>query len=293
MSYTLCVFTPTYNRAYILPKLYRSLLKQDCTDFCWMVVDDGSTDNTDRIVQDYISENKIPIQLIRIANGGKQRAWNIGVDNCDAELFMCIDSDDYLEDGAIAQLLQVWNYAKCDHNNVGVVTPQFPKNNLFPDRISLSFKDLYRKYGYRGETCFATKTAVLKHYPFLVAEGEKFIPEVFVFDQIDCKFKHFSFNEEICLGEYLSDGYTSRYEQLLLKNPKSYAAYKRQCIDLADSELMRLKETMLFLSWTFIAKADIRESIENLDRRAEAALLVLPSFVLAQLTKRRFKDKHC
>lgn len=290
MAHTLCVFTPTFNRAYTLPKLYRSLLRQSCSNFYWLIVDDGSTDDTERVIHELVNENKLLIKYIRTVNGGKQRAWNIGVDACDAELFMCVDSDDYLAEDSIPRLLQTWTLAKRNPENAGVVTPRFPRNKLFPDHVSLTFGDLYKKYGYQGETCFATRTSILKQHPFVVAEGEKFIPEVYVFDQIDRKHKHFALNKEVCLGEYLPDGYTSRYKQILLANPKSYSIYKKQCIDLAASRLTQLKEVMLYLSWSFIAKASIIESIKGLNGTAGAALLILPAFILAQLIKLEFKQ---
>ena len=98
---TLAVFTPTYNRAYIIGKLYKSLLAQTSEDFCWIVVDDGSSDNTEQLIASFISEDRIPIRYIKQENGGKQRAHNTGVDACDNELFFCVDSDDALVPTAV------------------------------------------------------------------------------------------------------------------------------------------------------------------------------------------------
>ena len=88
---TLCVFTPTYNRAYILPALYESLLAQTSTDFQWMIVDDGSTDDTESLVQGWIAEGRLSIDYVKQENGGKPRATNTGVARCRSELFFVVD----------------------------------------------------------------------------------------------------------------------------------------------------------------------------------------------------------
>lgn len=94
---TLCVFTPTYNRAYCLNSLFASLKAQTCFDFCWLIVDDGSTDETEKLVESFQSESTpFPIEYIKQENGGKARAHNTGVEHCANELFFCVDSDDHL-----------------------------------------------------------------------------------------------------------------------------------------------------------------------------------------------------
>ena len=93
---TVCVFTPTFNRAYILPKLYESLVAQTSRDFSWLIVDDGSTDNTAELVHGWQAEGLVPITYIYQENGGKQRATNTGMSHCTDELFFVVDSDDHL-----------------------------------------------------------------------------------------------------------------------------------------------------------------------------------------------------
>ena len=95
------VFTPTYNRAYILPKLYESLCNQTCKDFEWLVVDDGSTDETPALLQKWQAEKKIAMNIISRKNGGKSTAINLGIQNANGNLFFIVDSDDFLTDNAI------------------------------------------------------------------------------------------------------------------------------------------------------------------------------------------------
>ena len=114
------VFTPTYNRAYTLERLYNSLVEQTNNSFVWLIVDDGSTDNTAQLVNKFIAENKINIQYHCQENAGKSQAHNKGVALCETELFVCVDSDDYLAPNAIERVTHHWNYAKSLENCIGI-----------------------------------------------------------------------------------------------------------------------------------------------------------------------------
>lgn len=246
----LCIFTPTYNREHTLKRLYESLKKQTDSRFYWLVVDDGSTDETQSLIDSFANESVIEIEYIKVANGGKQRACNLAAEKCTSELFMCVDSDDYLIPDAVHFVLTTWNKIE---NAIGIATPRSARNDQFPDETVTKLSALYEQYGYKGETCIATLTSVVKSHPFYIAEGEKFIPEVYQFDQIDRKYNHLLCNREICKGEYLTDGYTANYKRMLLKNPRSYAEYKKQCIEFSNTFIQRFKETILYLMWSKIA----------------------------------------
>ncbi|MCI8854577.1 MAG: glycosyltransferase family 2 protein [Lachnospiraceae bacterium] len=107
----LTIFTPTFNRKHLLPKLYRSLLSQTCKDFTWLIIDDGSTDGTKLLVQSWIAEKQIPLRYVYQQNGGKMRAHNRAVELCETELFLCIDSDDSLAEDAVEIILKTWEHA--------------------------------------------------------------------------------------------------------------------------------------------------------------------------------------
>ena len=103
---TLTVFTPAFNRAHTLVRTYESLCRQTCQDFCWLVVDDGSTDNTRQLVEGWIEEGRIPVRYIYKENGGLHTAYNTAYANIDTELNMCVDSDDFLPDDAVDLILK-------------------------------------------------------------------------------------------------------------------------------------------------------------------------------------------
>ena len=102
------VITPSYNRGHLLKRCYESLCRQELTDFEWIVVDDGSTDNTRQIVESFRKENKICVRYIYQKNAGKHSAHNTGAKNAAGELFVCLDSDDYFPDNALARAWSLW-----------------------------------------------------------------------------------------------------------------------------------------------------------------------------------------
>src|SRR5690554_282230 len=104
----LTIFTPTYNRGDLIVRVYRSLCQQTCKNFEWLIVDDGSTDHTRTIVAQWIKDKKINIRYIYQQNGGKMRAHNTGVKNSNTELFLCVDSDDYLVENAVEEISDLW-----------------------------------------------------------------------------------------------------------------------------------------------------------------------------------------
>ena len=111
----LTIFTPTYNRRELLERAYRSLTEQTRQDFIWLIVDDGSTDGTSEQVQEWIEANQILIRYHVRENGGKMRAHNDGVRLCHTELFLCLDSDDYLGTDAVEQIYLCWSRNQDDH----------------------------------------------------------------------------------------------------------------------------------------------------------------------------------
>lgn len=252
----ICIFTPTYNRAYKLPDLYKSLLSQTSRDFCWMIVDDGSTDETSRVVNSWKENADFEITYIKQGNGGKQRAINTGSQACRTELFCCVDSDDTLIPDAVEIILSNWKTYSDNHIVAGIVTPRAMRNDLFPESGAYKLGEINNELGYRGETLIATRTEIVRQHPFWVDPEEKFIPELYQFDQIDQKYTYEAIKMELCIGSYLEDGYSRSYGELILNNPRSFAEYKRQCILFSRSALLRLKETLLYLGWSYIGMVE-------------------------------------
>jgi glycosyltransferase involved in cell wall biosynthesis len=104
----LTVFTPTFNRAYCLEKCYKSLVNQTCYEFVWLIIDDGSTDQTKVLVEKWKKEEKVEINYIWQENQGMHGAHNTAYEQIDTELNVCIDSDDYMPEDAVEKIITFW-----------------------------------------------------------------------------------------------------------------------------------------------------------------------------------------
>lgn len=208
----LTVFTPTYNRAYCLHQVYESLCLQKKGDFLWLIIDDGSTDNTHELVEVWKHENVIDIQYIYQENGGMHAAYNTAYENCQTELIICIDSDDYMATDAAEKIICFWNrYGSekysglvgldADFNNV-IIGKAFPKNLK-----SSTLEDLYQKYKIPGDKKLVYRTEVVRKYPkYPSFAGENFVPHGALFIQIDKDYELLLLNEILVNVEYQLDG---------------------------------------------------------------------------------------
>lgn len=255
----LTIFTPTYNRAYVLPRLYKSLIEQKNKDFEWVIVDDGSTDNTEILVKKWIDEEKIKILYYQQENQGKPIAHNLGVKNSNGELFTCVDSDDYLISNATEIILNKWNDAKENKNCVGIVGKCIFANGKnvgtdMPFGIEFStLSDLYNKYKFRGDTILILKTEEIKKYTFPKIEGEKFIPETYLYDKIDQDGELATIQEGIYICEYLQDGYTANSAKLIKDNPKGYILMAEQKLTLAKTIKEKYKACAQYVLGSILA----------------------------------------
>lgn len=256
----LTIFTPTYNRAYILPQLYESLRRQDSSDFVWMIIDDGSSDETEHLVQKWIDEHLLSIVYHKQENGGKQRAHNKAVSLAVTECFLCVDSDDFLTDDAVRTLKQAWDMVR-DHQRVsGVIAMKgydanTPMSSALPKGIEFSpLTKLYQRYGFSGETVLMYRTALLKQYPYDVADGEKFISESYVYVQIDRLYTMYIVPKILNICGYQEDGYTKNIYKIIVRNPISYMRLKKMSMDLSSSPKYKMYSAINLLSAYFILK---------------------------------------
>jgi len=239
----LTIFTPTYNRAYILPKLYDSLCEQTCQDFEWLLVDDGSTDRTKELVEGWINEKKILIRYVCQENGGKMRAFNKAVSLTKTELFACIDSDDQLASELVVKdSLTFWDEHKndCLEKKIAGMVSLRSSSRGEQDMTTLSHGSLHDICSnYKGETTIFLLNEILRHYPYPSFEGENFITDVYIYDRMDedyCFLFH-PYVSQKC--DYHEDGYTMSYRRLLLKNPRGHREYHAQRIRLHKDGVMK------------------------------------------------------
>ncbi len=227
------VFTPTYNRGYVIHKLIDSLLRQTVFDFSWLVIDDGSDDNTEEIFSK-LSESEMPFEIryTKVLNGGKQRAINRAVSLIDTEYTFIVDSDDYLVPDAMEKVLSWINDKGIDDSFAGVSgvkgTNTLTSVGNRKHRFSGGYVDATnlerRKYGLELDMAEVYKTEILRRYPFEVFENEKYVPEATVWDRIALDGYKLRWHQDIIyICEYLDDGLTKGSWRLLKNNPVGYA----------------------------------------------------------------------
>lgn len=221
------VFTPTYNRAYCLPALYESLQRQTCKNFEWLIIDDGSSDNTDELAKEWIKEDSFSIRYIKQINGGKHRAVNKGVSLAKGEFFFIVDSDDLLACDCVEQVCRYGSEVIDDSMYAGVVGMKIYPNGKRVggdakfNTLKCSRFDFRYKYKYAGDLAEVYKTEVMKEYPFPEYSGEKFCPEAYVWVAIAMKYKLLFFNKGIYICEYLEDGLTKHIDRIRINSPKA------------------------------------------------------------------------
>lgn len=264
---TLTVFTPTYNRAYILPQLYESLKNQRCKDFAWLIVDDGSSDTTKEIVEGWISESLVDITYVYQENGGKMRAHNKGVSMCTTPLFFCVDSDDSVYPNTIERIVQEYqtlvHHADYEHL-IGMIAKRYMKgrhNYDAPQRETITLAGLYEA-GYKGETAIVFRTDVIRKFPFPEIMGEKFVPENYSYRLIDQKYNYLLYNESWVICEYQADGYCMNWTKNYHENPKGWALYYSQTYDLCAKTIKEKVKTMsMYVCFCLIAKRSLLKTI--------------------------------
>lgn len=228
------VFTPTYNRAYSLPRLYESLKVQTFHDFEWVIVDDGSADNTEEVVNGFFSDKPFfTIKYKKTENGGKHRAINRGMDLVEGELFLVMDSDDWLRDDALewidkveASIPEEQKKSFCGVNGLRVHTDGSIIGSTFEDDTLDATYFEREKYGISGDKAEVYYSYLMKKYHFPEFEGEKFCIECLLWDQIAAEgLKIRFFNQGIYYCEYLEDGLTHMGNMLYARNPRQYGRY--------------------------------------------------------------------
>lgn len=238
------IFTPTFNRGYIIGQLYESLQAQTCKDFEWLVVDDGSTDGTAQLFEDWCKEKEFPVRYIHQANGGKHRAINRGVREAKGELFFIVDSDDRLIPDAVEQIAQYSDrctgdiaglcFRKINISNGKVLGAPFPQKEIKTNLWEISYK-----YHVLGDKAEVFRTDVLRQYPFPEIKGENFIPEALIWEQIADSYDLWWIDKGIYLCEYLEGGLTRSLKQNLKTNPNGFLLYYRN--NLWRREVPRLR----------------------------------------------------
>ena len=265
---TLTIFTPTYNRAYTLDNLYKSIIAQTNKNFEWIIIDDGSTDNTRELIDNWIKEGKINIKYFCQSNGGKHRAINKGVKEAEGDLFFIVDSDDCLTPDAVDWIIAN-SKEILQNNNFGGLSGI----KIYPDGtkvgggsdfglIDSNMIDIRLKYNIAGDMAEVFKTSVLKEFPFPEIDGEKFCPEALIWFRIARKYKMRFVHKGIYVCEYLPDGLTAKITRIRRESPVASMIFYSEHFHDNISLKWKIKAAINF--WRF-QKADYKKGYDMIN----------------------------
>lgn len=256
------VFTPTYNRAHLLPRLYNSLKQQDCKDFEWLVIDDGSNDGTAELFNHWKQEGFLfPVFYYKVENGGKQRAINKALELARGEYFFIVDSDDYLTADSIAFIRKAFDTLPADDRYIGISCVRGDEDEKpigLPPKIvpSLGYVDCSNlersKYNLQSDMAEAYYTSKIRKYKFPVWGGEKFTPEAVVWDKMAMDgyiLRWYGKVSYIC--EYQEGGLTKSSWSLLKRNPMGYAMLFNNQLRVNKYRKARRDSLTQGVSWIF------------------------------------------
>ena len=260
------VFTPSYNRAHLLPRLYESLKAQTMQCFEWIIVDDGSTDDTEEIVKEWLGGDRI--RYIKQANGGKHRAINRGVKGARGELFFIVDSDDTLPKNSIKTIYDYWLEIRDDKSFGGVAGYMAHHNGekigkgCDKEIIDCNSLDLRYKYNVKGDMAEVFRTEVLKEFPFLEIDDERFCPEALIWNRIAQKYKLRVFHSVIYFRDYLSGGLTDKIVAIRMNSPIASATHYQELNSYNIPFKEKIKAAINY--WRFRACVAKGKSVPNL-----------------------------
>lgn len=218
------VFTPTFNRADLLKKCYESLLNQNYKNFEWLIIDDGSIDDTEASVKEFVQTEKINIRYFYKENGGKHSAINFGVNKANSNIFFLLDSDDVLSENSLERINQNWKNVESEQFCGITGLSKYRDGTIIGDRFlqynwEVSFADIYLKYGLKGDKAVCFKTEILKQYPFPEKENIRFVFEAVVWHEMAKKYDVLALNEILQIVEYQNSGVSdSSYENWYIQS---------------------------------------------------------------------------
>lgn len=292
----LTVFTPTFNRKNLLPRLYESLISQSNMNFVWMIIDDGSTDDTEELVKIWQQDNKLEILYFYKENEGMHSAHNWAYDRITTPWNTCIDSDDKMPYNAVQIIIDTVtdlndNSIECivglDSDFTGVVL-----GNTFPigyDKVKIN--QFMKTFKITGDKKFVFTTSIMKQveaYP--IFKNEKLVPLNYKYLLAEDRIFFKPLNQILCNVEYQPDGSTNNMLKQYRRNPRGFAFSRLNRIKYGSTFTERFKNAVHLVSSTLFSR-DFASLIKT--RAPFLMLLALPAGLLLNLYIRLHTTKNC
>ena len=258
----LTVFTSTYNRAGLLPRIFESIVRQGRTDIEWLVVDDGSDDNTQAVVAHLARKAHFQVRYHRQPRGGKHRAYNMALPIARGELFLTLDSDDWLPDGAVGVLENYMPVLRGNKRLCGLIglkadaQGQICGREIDGTSFEAGNRKMFEQITGSGERCIVLKTEVANSYPFPTVDGELFMTENVVFSRLATDYGFALANKILSFCEYQPDGLTRTIHSLLCGNPVGFMLYHSQRIGSAINFKTAFGSALRYVAFRSIAGAE-------------------------------------
>ncbi|MGQ4665897.1 glycosyltransferase family 2 protein [Metabacillus halosaccharovorans] len=268
----LTVFTPTFNRAYILHQCYESLKRQTNNEFIWLIIDDGSTDNTEELVKNWIEENYISIRYFKQENQGMHGAHNTAYNLIETELNICIDSDDYMPDDAVEKIVSFWKKHGSEnvggiigldcHQNREIIGTELPN-----DMKKSTLFNLYHKHEVKGDKKLVYRTCLTKKFPYPIYQNEKLVPLSYKYFMLDQECEMLLLNEPLCIVEYLPDGSSMNILRQYKNSANGFRFYRMEMMKLPNTTFnFKFKQAIHYVSCSLFINSNsiIKQSPKKL-----------------------------
>lgn len=291
------ILTPTYNRGYIIKKAYESLIKQTNTDFEWLVIDDGSTDDTKKIFKELLKKKEINIRYYKKKNGGKHTAINYGVDKAKGSYILILDSDDYLTENAVETIQKyVKKYDRDEtiaclsflrkYDNGKTIGKEYNGTEIISDYVTFKHNK-----GFNGDMAEVFKTKILKKFPFPVFGEERFLSEAIVWNKIAFEYNSVFINIGIYICEYLADGLS---KNILINRIKCPIGCYENAITFMNPKfklLIRLKNSIIYTGFFLTANKSNKGILKNVPSKF-LIIIMYPFGILFYLYLKYYFKKY-
>ena len=285
------IVTPSFNRADKLPNLYNSLQHQTCKDFTWMIIDDGSTDDSKHIISNF-SGIDFPIQYIYKENGGKHTALNVAFRKVETELLFIVDSDDILTPDAIETIEKDWESVKeqnlCGisylrgYSETEVIGDEHPIDHSIDNFINIRF---HKKIG--GDKAEVWKTSCLKGLQFPENPHEKFISETYMWLKLAKRWDMLFVNKILYITEYLEGGLSDSGKPLRFKSPKNMIEGSLETMSEHFPLKWRIKETLLYIVYSKFDGRGLKD-MSNCPYKGLVLTCYVPGILLYHYWKKKY-----
>lgn len=292
---TLTIFTPAYNREKLLERGYEALKRQTCKDFLWMIVDDGSTDQTEEKVTTWINETKeFEIRYIKKENGGLHTGYNTAIEHADTELMVCVDSDDYMPDDAVEKILDFWK-KEGSTQYAGIVGLDYDLEgkligDYLPKQKTVNLIDLLTgKYNLvNGDRTNVIRTELYKKVaPMKSFKGEKNFNPHYMHLQISKEYDFLVLNENLKYVEYQPEGMTKSMWKQYYNSPNSFAETRKLYLSFENTSFkFRYKHAIHYVSSCILA-GKFTEGIREIQQKGLVILAVIPGLLLSYIVRKK------